>query len=336
MRFLKTLQNELKNKDHSSSDDDSKGEGQFDLEDENEKANSYFEIEKELGMQIEGDYEEYPQITFDLSRNISTCCEPALGRIPSFRPSGDNYSSVGAASEAFNQYNSDILDFSRPLYHDGDRSLNMDEELQYAESLGAAIAAPATEVAHEKPFEMRRESMMDCEDIHQDPNNCEHQNHHAHSNNHFSHPKQKGPHRVDIEIFSHMGEPGGQLSKEILGQRPFCNCSKTKCLKLYCQCYRMGLPCHHLCKCVNCENVPGIERKQHPKGKKYKLSMDQENILGEEDSGEELTCSCKMSFCEKSYCPCNKNGQGCGPKCKCFNCKNKFGIRPKGNQALKF
>ena len=33
-----------------------------------------------------------------------------------------------------------------------------------------------------------------------------------------------------------------------------CNCSKSKCLKLYCECFRRGEYCAPNCQCNNCHN----------------------------------------------------------------------------------
>ena len=33
-----------------------------------------------------------------------------------------------------------------------------------------------------------------------------------------------------------------------------CNCNKTRCVKEYCECYKMGTGCSRLCRCVNCLN----------------------------------------------------------------------------------
>lgn len=33
-----------------------------------------------------------------------------------------------------------------------------------------------------------------------------------------------------------------------------CNCSKTGCIKKYCECFNAGTGCSRLCKCVNCKN----------------------------------------------------------------------------------
>lgn len=34
----------------------------------------------------------------------------------------------------------------------------------------------------------------------------------------------------------------------------FCNCKKTKCLKLYCDCFARGELCGLDCKCSECNN----------------------------------------------------------------------------------
>ena len=33
-----------------------------------------------------------------------------------------------------------------------------------------------------------------------------------------------------------------------------CNCSKSRCIKNYCECWQMGITCNDKCKCVNCAN----------------------------------------------------------------------------------
>ena len=38
-----------------------------------------------------------------------------------------------------------------------------------------------------------------------------------------------------------------------------CNCKKSKCLKLYCQCFAMMAYCESTCKCVECNNIAEFE-----------------------------------------------------------------------------
>lgn len=34
-----------------------------------------------------------------------------------------------------------------------------------------------------------------------------------------------------------------------------CKCVKSKCLKLYCECFRQGIPCNDDCVCIDCQNT---------------------------------------------------------------------------------
>ena len=83
-----------------------------------------------------------------------------------------------------------------------------------------------------------------------------------------------------------------------------CSCSKTKCLKKYCECLANNQYCFN-CNCVNCHNNP---------------SYQQEKL---KEVGEELTCTCTKSNCNKKYCECYKAGRGCNENCRCLNCMNK-------------
>ena len=37
-----------------------------------------------------------------------------------------------------------------------------------------------------------------------------------------------------------------------------CFCERSKCLKMYCQCFAEGKYCKN-CKCQNCQNQPGMK-----------------------------------------------------------------------------
>ena|SRR3990167_1014799 len=107
-----------------------------------------------------------------------------------------------------------------------------------------------------------------------------------------------------------------------------CNCEKTGCLKLYCACYRQGVSCSVRCRCKKCYNTE--ENQQMIQRQKATNSTFDKNVLQQKLEAEmsESSCSCRQSFCEKSYCACARNEQGCGVRCKCFHCKNPFGRRP--------
>ena len=108
-----------------------------------------------------------------------------------------------------------------------------------------------------------------------------------------------------------------------------CKCSKSKCLRLHCICFRSGNFCGDSCNCKGCFN--NLENKdlvkevvnvtkdinsQAFKSRVLEIELEQGTI--------KLTsgCSCSKNNCLKNYCECRKNGLGCSPLCKCENCKN--------------
>jgi hypothetical protein len=38
-----------------------------------------------------------------------------------------------------------------------------------------------------------------------------------------------------------------------------CNCKKSACLKMYCECFQSSVSCHNKCRCEGCKNFPGSE-----------------------------------------------------------------------------
>ena len=113
--------------------------------------------------------------------------------------------------------------------------------------------------------------------------------------------------------------------KRMMNRDPkcFCNCEKTKCLKMYCTCYRNGTACGPWCRCKQCSNKPSNREALKIK---REAECRKESIDNYDDSGE-VYCNCRTSFCEKSYCACARTKNGCSSKCKCFHCKNTFGSR---------
>ena len=37
-------------------------------------------------------------------------------------------------------------------------------------------------------------------------------------------------------------------------ERVICNCTKSNCMKKYCECYKQGFNCNSLCRCIECKN----------------------------------------------------------------------------------
>ncbi|EFH59635.1 hypothetical protein ARALYDRAFT_898758 [Arabidopsis lyrata subsp. lyrata] len=122
-----------------------------------------------------------------------------------------------------------------------------------------------------------------------------------------------------------------------------CNCKKSKCLKLYCECFAAGVYCIEPCSCIDCFNKPIHEdvvlatRKQiesrNPLAFAPKVIRNSDSIIevGEDASKTPASarhkrgCNCKKSNCLKKYCECYQGGVGCSINCRCEGCKNAFG-----------
>ncbi|WCJ40616.1 Tesmin/TSO1-like CXC domain-containing protein [Euphorbia peplus] len=119
-----------------------------------------------------------------------------------------------------------------------------------------------------------------------------------------------------------------------------CNCKRSKCLKLYCECFAAGVYCLDTCACENCFNRPEYEdtvldtRQQieirnplafAPKVVKTTTSTPANVEEGPSSARHKRGCNCKKSKCLKKYCECYQAGVGCYNGCRCEDCNNCFG-----------
>ncbi|XP_052755070.1 protein lin-54 homolog isoform X2 [Galleria mellonella] len=117
-----------------------------------------------------------------------------------------------------------------------------------------------------------------------------------------------------------------------LGIRPrkACNCTKSQCLKLYCDCFANGEFCNR-CNCNNCHNnLENEELRQ----KAIRACLDRNpnafrpKIGKSKTGGPEIIrrhnkgCNCKRSGCLKNYCECYEAKIACTSMCKCVGCRN--------------
>ena len=93
-----------------------------------------------------------------------------------------------------------------------------------------------------------------------------------------------------------------------------CNCVKSFCMKMYCECFKNGRSCKD-CNCVDCCNTE--DRENLNTSKRFgveNIKQEQKHIV--------KTCTCKKSQCQKGYCECYQNGRQCSKECKCIDCLN--------------
>ncbi|MBA0573536.1 hypothetical protein Golob_000806 [Gossypium lobatum] len=91
-----------------------------------------------------------------------------------------------------------------------------------------------------------------------------------------------------------------------------CNCKKTKCLKLYCDCFAAGIYCAEPCSCQGCFNRPKYE----------------ETVL---ETRKQIESRNPLAFAPKIVQPVtefrlsNRANVGCSIGCRCEGCKNVYG-----------
>ncbi|KQK20630.1 protein tesmin/TSO1-like CXC 2 [Brachypodium distachyon] len=124
-----------------------------------------------------------------------------------------------------------------------------------------------------------------------------------------------------------------------------CSCKKSKCLKLYCECFAAGVYCSEPCSCLGCLNKPIHEEIVLSTRKQIEFRNPlafAPKVIRLSDAGQETQedpnntpasarhkrgCNCKKSSCLKKYCECYQGGVGCSSNCRCESCKNTFGMR---------
>ncbi|MDR3547452.1 MAG: TCR domain-containing protein [Candidatus Pacebacteria bacterium] len=139
--------------------------------------------------------------------------------------------------------------------------------------------------------------------------------------------KSKRPRKSSFN--SEATEDGGQKSAV-----KCCNCKKSRCLKLYCECFAAGGFCQG-CSCVDClnraefarERAEAMSQIQYRNPDALKRRMSEAGESSAADGAAPVRCNCARSGCQKGYCECYKKGLMCGAHCGCTNCKNVPALR---------
>ena len=111
-----------------------------------------------------------------------------------------------------------------------------------------------------------------------------------------------------------------------------CTCKKTKCLKLYCQCFAVKIYCGTNCRCLICHNTIKYEKERkdairailmrNPAAFDTKFKKDKQTIVPDRVLAHKLGCKCRKSNCMKKYCECYAGNVKCSANCRCVGCKN--------------
>lgn len=119
-----------------------------------------------------------------------------------------------------------------------------------------------------------------------------------------------------------------------------CNCKKSRCLMLYCECFHALKYCNN-CNCYDCENRVGNDevreaviatiKERTPDAFDSKIKSDETGNKGHLNG-----CHCKRSACLKKYCECFTMAVPCGIKCRCLKCQNTVSLYQMKNDSAAF
>ncbi len=110
-----------------------------------------------------------------------------------------------------------------------------------------------------------------------------------------------------------------------------CSCPRSRCIKLYCECFQEGRLCSISCSCKKCKNT---QEETGPHGLRTKaingilsrnphaFSNNKTVVSSPPIPYDGISCRCVKSQCLKLYCDCFQSSQVCGSSCLCINCLN--------------